>query len=63
MNQDLEIYKFIDNKVMTTIGEEQKEWVRKYDVFTSRFLFEKYHQVEYLKEVDKIRKEILNLLR
>lgn len=57
---DYQIADFIEEKILETRSEEQHEWVRKYDVFTSKKLFEKYNQTERLKEVDKIRKEVLN---
>lgn len=62
MNEDYMVIEIIENKIETTTGTEQKEWVEKFDIFTSRNLFKKYNQVEKLEEVDKIRKEIHNLI-
>jgi hypothetical protein len=59
---DMKVYHFIDDKIMTTTGEEQKEWVRKYDIFTSRNLFKKYQRFDDLAEVEKIRTEVIALL-
>ncbi|MBX4267150.1 hypothetical protein [Clostridium estertheticum] len=58
MNNDIKICNFIDDKMMTTTGEEQKGWVRKYDIFTSRSLFEKFQKNDKLAEVEKIRMEL-----
>jgi hypothetical protein len=59
MNEDYKVIEIIENKIETTTGTEQKEWVGKYEIFTCRNIFEKYNQVEKLEEVDKIRKEVL----
>lgn len=56
---DYKVIDIIENKIEFTNGAEQKEWVDKYDIFTNRNLFKKYNQLERLKEVDKIRKEVL----
>ena len=55
---DYEIIDFIEKKIEETRGNEQKEWVRKYDIFTNRILFQKYNRVEQLKEVEEVRKFI-----
>ena len=47
---DFQIIDFIEEKIKQTTGEKQKEWVNKYDVFTSRNLFEKYNQADNLKK-------------
>lgn len=60
---DIEIIDFLENKINTTNGANQQEWVRKYDIFTSRKLFEKYNRTEELKKVEKIRKEITCILK
>lgn len=57
---DYEIIDFIENKIEETRGNEQKEWVRKYEIFTNRILFQKYNRVEQLKEVEKVRMFILH---
>lgn len=59
---DCEIIEFIEDKIVQTIGEEQEEWVRKYDVFTSKKFFKKYNRLEELKEVEKIKQEVFNLV-
>ena len=48
--------------IKTLIGEEQKEWVRKYDIFTCKNLFKKYQRFDDLAEVEKIRTEVSDLL-
>ena len=53
------IIDFLENKINTTNGVDQQEWVKKYDIFTSRKLFEKYDRSEDLKKVDEIKKEII----
>lgn len=63
MNNDIKIldnkiHDYIFNKIVTTAGEEQKEWVRKYDVFTCRSLFDECNIVDKLKEVEAIRNQI-----
>lgn len=58
---DCEIIEFIESKINTTNGADQKEWVRKYDIFTSKKVFEKYNRLEDLKEVEKIKNEINRL--
>ena len=63
MNTDIKICNFIDDKMMTTTGGEQKEWVRKYDIFTSRNLFEKFQKFDKLAEVEKIRMELLKYVQ
>ena len=55
---DYEIIDFIEKKIEETRGNEQKEWVRKYEIFTNRILFQKYNRVEQLKEVEEVRKFI-----
>ena len=60
---DFEIIDFIENRIEFTRGEEQKEWVNKYDIFTNRNLFEKYNQTEKLKEVENIRIELSEIMR
>jgi hypothetical protein len=60
MIDDYKIIEIIEKKINETRREEQKEWVKKYDVFISRNIFKEYNQVEKLKEVEKIRKEILD---
>lgn len=55
---DFEIIDFLDNKIENTKGEEQKEWVRKYDIFMNRNLFKQYNQAEKLNEVENIRANI-----
>ena len=62
-NIDYEIIEILEKQIRITTGEEQKEWVRKQDIFTLRNLFIENNNTEKLKEVDKIRKEILKLLR
>lgn len=57
--EDYKVIDIIENKIESTNGAEQKEWVRKYDMFTSRNLFNQYNQLEKLEEVDRIRKEVL----
>ena len=57
---DYEIIDFIEKKIEETRGNEQKEWVRKYDIFTNRILFQKYNRVEQLKEVEEVRMFILH---
>lgn len=57
---DYEIIDFIEKKIEETRGNEQKEWVRKYEIFTNRILFKKYNRVEQLKEVDEVRMFILH---
>ena len=59
-NIDYEIIDFIEKKIEETRGNEQKEWVRKYEIFTNRILFKKYNRVEQLKEVDEVRMFILH---
>ena len=59
-NIDYEIIDFIEKKIEETRGNEQKEWVRKYEIFTNRILFQKYNRVEQLKEVEAVRKFILH---
>jgi len=54
----MKILDFIDNKIITTRGQEQTEWVKKYDIFTSRKLFKEYNKLDKLAEVEKIRNEI-----
>lgn len=56
---DYEIIDFIEKKISETRGEEQEEWVRKHDIFTSRVFFKKYNKVERLKEVEIIRMSII----
>lgn len=56
---DYKVIEIIEEKIRTTIGEVQAEWVGKHDIFTSRNLFEKYNNVEKLKEIEKIRSEVL----
>lgn len=63
MSRDIKICNFLDDKMMTTTGEEQKEWVRKYDIFTSRSLFEKFQKFDKLAEVEKIRMELLKYVQ
>lgn len=58
---DCEIIELIENKIVETTGEEQEEWVRKYDVFTSKKFFKKYNRLEDLKEVEKIKNYILTI--
>ena len=60
---DFEIIDFIENKIEFTRGEEQKEWVKKYDIFTNRNLFKKYDQAEKLREVEEIRAELSEMMR
>lgn len=60
---DIEIIDFLENKINTTNGADQQEWVRKYDIFTSRKLFKKYNRLEDLKEVEKIKNEVKQILR
>ena len=57
---DYEIIDFIEKKIEETRGNEQKEWVRKYEIFANRILFKKYNRVEQLKEVDEVRMFILH---
>lgn len=57
---DYEIIDFIEKKIEETRENEQKEWVRKYEIFTNRILFQKYNRVEQLKEVEKVRMFILH---
>ena len=59
---DIEIIDFLENKINTTDGSDQKEWVRKYDIFTSKKVFEKYNRLEDLKEVEKIKNEVKQIL-
>lgn len=59
---DCEIIEFIEDKIVKTTGEDQEEWVRKYDVFTSKKFFEKYNRLEDLKEVEKIKNEVKQIL-
>lgn len=58
---DYEIIEFIESRIRETTGAEQKEWVHKYDVFTSKKLFEKYNRTEDLKEVERIKNEIATI--
>lgn len=58
---DCEIINYIENKIKETTGAEQKDWVRKYDVFTSKKFFKKYNRLEDLKEVEKIKNHILKI--
>ena len=60
MIDDYKIIEIIEKKISETRREEQKEWVRKYDIFMNRNLFNQYNQAEKLKEVEKIRNEILD---
>ncbi|WP_252249419.1 hypothetical protein [Clostridium sp. VAP23] len=60
---DFQIIDFIEEKIKQTTGEKQKEWVNKYDVFTSRNLFEKYNQADNLKKTEIIRAEILKMMK
>lgn len=60
---DFEIIDFIENRIEFTRGEEQKEWVNKYDIFTNRNLFKKYDQAEKLREVEEIRAELSEMMR
>jgi hypothetical protein len=62
MNNDIEIYNFIWDKVITTTGDTQKEWVKKYDIFTCRSLFSEKNIVDKLEEVEKIRKEFHKII-
>ena len=59
---DIEIIDFLENKINTTNDADQQEWVRKYDIFTSRKLFKKYNRLEDLKEVEKIKNEVKQIL-
>lgn len=54
-NIDYEIIDFIENKIKETRGNEQKQWVDRYDVFTSRTLFAENNSLEKLNEVNEIR--------
>lgn len=58
---DCEIIELIEDKIVETTGEEQEEWVRKYDVFTSKKFFKKYDRIEDLKEVENIKNHILTV--
>ncbi|UZP05186.1 hypothetical protein JW813_17640 (plasmid) [Clostridium botulinum] len=60
---DFQIIDFIEEKIKQTTGEKQKEWVNKYDVFTSRNLFEKYNQADNLKKTEIIKAEILKMMK
>ncbi|WP_394885021.1 hypothetical protein [Clostridium butyricum] len=60
MNEDCKVIEIIEEKIKSTIGEEQKEWINKYDIFTSRSIFEKYNNKEYLDKVLSIKKEVLH---
>ena len=60
MIDDYKVIDIIENKIETTNGAEQKEWVRKYEIFTMRNLFKQYNQLKKLEEVEKIRNEILD---
>lgn len=60
---DFQIIDFIEEKIKQTRGEKQEEWVKKYDVFTSRNLFEKYNQADNLKKTEIIRAEILKMMK
>ena len=59
-SKDEEREQKIEKKIEETRGNEQKEWVRKYEIFTNRILFKKYNRVEQLKEVDEVRMFILH---
>lgn len=59
INNDYKVIEIIESKIEATTGAEQKEWVRKYEIFTMRNLFKQYNQLEKLKEVDKIKNEVL----
>lgn len=56
---DSDIQKFLENKINTTTGEEQQEWVNKYDIFTNRSIFVKYNKFGRQLEVEKIRQEVI----
>ncbi|MBN1040281.1 hypothetical protein DVW12_16455 [Clostridium botulinum] len=54
---DYEIIDLLEKKIMITRGAEQEEWVKKYDVFTSRNYFKEHDLLNELTEVEKIRSE------
>lgn len=60
MIDDYKIIEIIEKKINETRREEQKEWVKKYEIFTMRIFYNQYNLVEKLKEVEKIRNEILD---
>ncbi|MCS6133287.1 hypothetical protein DWV13_17020 [Clostridium botulinum] len=57
MINDYQIIDFLEKKIKETRGEKQKEWVRKYDIFTSRNFFKEHNLLNELTEVEKIRSE------
>ncbi|NFO89537.1 hypothetical protein FDC52_18350 [Clostridium botulinum] len=54
---DYEIIDLLERKIITTHGAEQEEWVKKYDIFTSRNYFKEHDLLNELTEVEKIRSE------
>ncbi|MBN1056949.1 hypothetical protein DVW05_16630 [Clostridium botulinum] len=54
---DYEIIDLLERKIITTHGPEQEEWVKKYDIFTSRNYFKEHDLLNELTKVEKIRSE------
>ncbi|NFF89602.1 hypothetical protein FDB55_17345 [Clostridium botulinum] len=54
---DYEIIDLLERKIITIHGVEQEEWVKKYDIFTSRNYFKEHDLLNELTEVEKIRSE------
>ncbi|WP_252236193.1 hypothetical protein [Clostridium sp. ZS1] len=54
---DYEIIDLLERKIITTHRVEQEEWVKKYDIFTSRNYFKEHDLLNELAEVEKIRSE------
>ena len=60
MNEDLKVIEIIENMIKITIGKEQENWVKKYEIFTLRNLFIENNNLEKLEEVNKIRNQVLH---
>ncbi|MBY7009284.1 hypothetical protein FDC58_15045 [Clostridium botulinum] len=63
MNIDFKICDILEKKVMTTTGEEQEIWIKKFDIFTNRNLFKQFNLKDKLEEVENIKKEVLKIVQ